>query len=122
MICEIPVKLPSLNEYIAACRKNAYAGAKMKKDAQELVMWFIKKLPRFQNPIIITYHWFEGNEKRDQDNVTGMGHKVINDALVQAGKIKDDNKKFILHTSDDFTYQKGVWKCVLEIKEVNNEQ
>lgn len=28
--CEIELKLPSLNEYINACRKNRYAGASMK--------------------------------------------------------------------------------------------
>ena len=29
VIFEIPFKLPSLNEYIAACRSNKYKGGKM---------------------------------------------------------------------------------------------
>lgn len=117
IICEVAMKMPSLNEYIAECRKSAYAGAKVKKNAQELAMWFIKKLPKFDKPISIHFHWVEGNEKRDQDNVTGMGHKVLLDALVESGKIKDDNKKHIIKTSDDFEYQKGVWKCIMEVTE-----
>lgn len=28
---EIPLKLPSLNEYIRECRRNKFAGASMKK-------------------------------------------------------------------------------------------
>ena len=36
-------KLPSLNEYIDACRRNRYQAAKMKRDAEELIIWQAKK-------------------------------------------------------------------------------
>lgn len=114
--CEIPLKLPSLNEYINACRKNAYAGAKMKKQTQEDIMWFVKKLPKFDKPISIHFHWVEGNRKRDYDNIASA-KKFILDAMVKCGKLKDDNRNFVTGFSDTFGYEKGTWKVILEIEE-----
>ena len=39
MVIEIPEKLPSLNEYINACRSNRYAGAKMKREVEDTISW-----------------------------------------------------------------------------------
>lgn len=47
---EIPMKLPSLNAYINECRKNKFAGAKMKKEIEDDISCFINKLPRFKKP------------------------------------------------------------------------
>ena len=41
---EIPFRLPSLNQYINECRRNRYAGAKMKKDVE-----LMKRCPLFDN-------------------------------------------------------------------------
>ena len=116
MQCKIPLKLPSLNEYINACRRNAYAGAKMKKDTETQIMWFVKRLPRFENPVTIHFHWIEGNQRRDYDNISAA-KKFILDALVKAGKLKDDNRNFVKGYTDTFEYQKGVWKVILIIEE-----
>lgn len=35
----INAKLPSLNEYINACRRNKYQGAKFKRDVEEVIGW-----------------------------------------------------------------------------------
>lgn len=117
--CEIPLKMPSLNEYINACRKNAYEGARMKKQTQKDITWFINKLPKFSNPVEIHFEWKEGNKKRDHDNVTATGHKFILDALVAAGKLKDDNRNYVVETSDSFTYSSdksfGVTLYITEI-------
>lgn len=48
---EIPLRLPSLNNYINECRKNKYAGANMKRQTEEDIIWYINKLPRYKNPI-----------------------------------------------------------------------
>ena len=66
---EIPLKLPSLNEYIRACRNNKYAGAKFKANIEEDIMWYINSLPKFERPVKINFTWIEGNKKRDIDNV-----------------------------------------------------
>lgn len=113
---EIPMKLPSLNQYINECRKNKYAGNKMKQDIQDDLIYFINKLPKYDKPIQIHFHWIEGNKKRDLDNVC-FAKKFILDAMVKAGKLKDDNRNFVSGFTDTFEYAKES-KVILEIKEV----
>ena len=116
---EIPVKLPSLNDYIAACRGNAYGGASMKKRIQKEISPYISKLPKFNNPIYIHFHWVEGNSRRDLDNVAAS-RKFILDAMVECGKLKDDNRKCVLGFTDTFSVEKGLYKVILEISEVTD--
>lgn len=118
--CEIGIKLPSLNEYINACRKNKYAGAEMKKRIESDIAYFIAKLPRFENPIKIHFHWIEGNKRRDLDNVA-FGKKFILDTLVKAGKLKDDNRKCVTGFKDTFEYgeETKVTLFIEEIEDVN---
>ena len=114
--CEIQMRLPSLNEYIFECRKNKFAGNKMKTDVEKDVMWFIEKLPRFEHPVEIHFHWVEENKKRDLDNIC-FAKKFILDAMVKAGKLKDDNRKCVTAFTDTFSYDKES-KVILTIKEV----
>ena len=117
--CEIPYKFPSLNSYINACRINRYAGAKMKAEVEHDISWFVKDLPRFENPVEIDFHWLEGNKKRDLDNCA-FAKKFILDALVKCGKLKDDNRRCVQGFRDRFSYG-NEFKVILTITEVNNE-
>ena len=117
--CEIPLKLPSLNEYINECRKNKYAGGKMKKEVENDISIFIQRLPTFEKPIKINFTWIEGNKRRDLDNVA-FAKKFILDALVKCGKLKDDNRKCVTAFTDSFSYGRE-WKVILEIEEVEDE-
>ena len=117
---EIPLKLPSLNEYIQACRNNKYAGAKFKANIEEDIMWYINSLPKFERPVKINFTWIEGNKKRDIDNVA-FAKKFILDALVKAGKLKDDNRNCVIAFTDNFEYTKE-FKIVLEIEEIEYEK
>lgn len=113
---EIPMRLPSLNQYIFECRKNKYAGANMKKQIEKDLAWYINKLPRYDKPIQIHFHWIEENKRRDLDNIC-FAKKFILDALVKAGKLKDDNRNCVGGFTDTFEYAKES-KVILEIKEV----
>ena len=112
----IDEKLPSLNEYINACRTNKYAAAKMKRDIEQLIGYYILRLPRFEKPVKIHFHWVEGNEKRDIDNVS-FAKKFILDALVKYHKLENDNRKNVYAFTDTFEYKKGITKVILEIEE-----
>ena len=116
---EIPFKLPSLNQYINECRKNRYAGANMKKTVERDIEWYINQLPQYKNPIKIHFHWIEGNKKRDLDNVC-FAKKFILDSMVKAGKLKDDNRNYVVGFEDTFEYGKET-KVILEIKEAQDE-
>ena len=116
---EIPLKLPSLNEYINVCRTNKYAAASFKREQEESIMWFLKKLPKFQYPVSIHFHWVEKNQKRDIDNIA-FAKKFILDALVKLGKLKDDNQQYVKSFTDTFEIN-NVTKVILYIKETDDE-
>ena len=118
-LVEINMKLPSLNEYINVCRANKFQASKFKKDIENDIGIFIARLPKYENPIKIHFHWIEGNKKRDLDNVA-FAKKIILDAMVKFGKLKDDNRKCVTAFSDTFSYGKDT-KVVLEIEEVTDD-
>ena len=94
MIYVIDMKLPSLNEYINECRANKYGAAKFKAKLEEEISAYLIKMPKYNNPIKIHFTWVEGNKRRDYDNIC-FAKKFILDAMVKAGKLKDDNRKCV---------------------------
>ena len=106
----IPYTLPSLNEYIDQCRRNRYAAAKYKRDIEDGLVMLIKSQLRgisIDGTINIAYLWVERDKRRDLDNVSGMGRKFINDALVKAGTLKNDGWKNITGFTDSFAIDKS---------------
>lgn len=116
--CEIAMKLPSLNEYTNICRTNPYKASKFKKNLEDDIGVFIGRLPRFEKPVKIHFHWIEGNKRRDLDNIA-FAKKFILDALVKYGKLKDDNRKCVTAFTDTFSYDKES-RVILEIEEIND--
>lgn len=106
----IPMKLHSLNEYIGACRRNAYQGAQMKRKDQSAVEWHIRSQLRgirLETPVRMSYRWVERNKKRDPDNISSYGRKIIQDALVECRVIENDGWKQIKGFSDAFAVDKN---------------
>lgn len=110
----IDAQLPSLNNYINACRRNAYAGGNFKRQTDQLCAIYIKqaRLPEMKKPIIISFEWHESTQKRDLDNIAGYGHKTILDALVNCRVLKDDSPKYVKGLSDNFVKDK---KCFVVV-------
>ena len=117
--CEIPFRLPSLNEYINECRTNRFGASKFKKNIENDIGIFINHLPRFEKPVKIHFLWVEENKKRDLDNIC-FSKKFILDAMVKFGKLKDDNRKCVTAFTDTFAYAKDS-KVILTIEEVEDE-
>lgn len=115
---EIPMKLPSLNNYINECRKNKFAGSTMKKQIQSDICWYINKLPKFNKPIKIHFTWVEANRKRDYDNVA-FAKKFILDVMQECGKLENDNRKWVVGFTDRFELGDEC-KVILEIEEVED--
>ena len=116
MRIEIPMKLPSLNEYIRACKYNYYKGGNMKKDIENDIMFYLKKIPKFEKPIKIKFTWVETNARRDYDNIC-FSKKFILDAMQKAGKLENDNRKWVTGFTDEFEIGKE-YKVILDIEEV----
>lgn len=101
-------RFASLNEYIAACRRNQYSGAGMIKKTERDIIAQLKsqKLKPFRTPVRLWYTFYEPNRRRDLDNVAGYFHKVFQDSLVKAKLLPDDGWDEIVGYSDDFGIDK----------------
>lgn len=109
-------KIPSLNEYIGACRTNAHAGARMKSDIEEMIILQLAHLKPITSPVIIHFLWHERTRRRDKDNVAA-GKKFILDALQKSGKLINDNNNYIKGFTDQFEYG-GEYGCTITIEAV----
>lgn len=105
----IPGRLPGLNEYIEAERSHRLRAARMKSDAENEVMRYIRlDLGRIRvtAPVRIDYRFYEPDRRRDKDNIAGFAHKVIQDALVKAAALKNDGWCDIIGFADSFYVDK----------------
>jgi hypothetical protein len=113
-------RLPGLNEYTDACRTNPRAGAKMKQEAQELVMWHILsqlRRVRFTKPVFLLFTFYEQDRRRDRDNVSSFARKVIQDALVKCDTLQDDGWDHVTGYLDKFEVDKKQPRIVVEFIE-----
>ena len=102
---QIQGRLPSLNELIDAERTHRQKGANLKKQTEKYVRLFIRQQiqgVRPKAPVMIHYHFYEPNRKRDLDNIAGFAHKIIQDSLVKEGILKNDGWDFIEGFTDEF--------------------
>lgn len=111
--------LPGLNELIEAERRNRYAGAALKKQSESVVMHAVRSLGkvRFTEPVYMVYHWYEPNRRRDKDNISSFGRKVIQDALVKSKILQNDGWNNIIGFEDRFEVDKKNPRIVVEILE-----
>ena len=114
----IPMRLPGMNEIININRTNRYAAATMKKKIQSEISWFLTRLPRLEKPIKIHFKWVEENARRDFDNICAGGRKFILDAMQEAGKLPNDNRKYITGFTDEFAVDKNDPRIEMRIEEV----
>lgn len=112
-------KLPTINEYISACRRNPHLGANMKRDWTNVAMWSMNNLcgEKFEK-VILHYRFFEANEKRDKDNVFAFATKVVQDAMQELGMIENDGWKNIENFTHDFFVDKKNPRVEVYIEEV----
>ena len=118
----IKAKLPSLNDYTAACRTNAYKGAKFKADIEEVIGWYIKqaltskRLYKPSKAVVVRFYWHERTQKRDADNIA-FSKKFILDALVKNGVLVDDSRKYVKGFYDTIVDDKTDY-VIVELLEV----
>ena len=98
--------MPSLNEYTAACRSNAYQGAKFKSDIEEVIGWGIRRgltsktLRKVSGAVKLRIEWHERTKKRDADNIV-FAKKFILDALVNMRVLPNDNRRYVKGFTDE---------------------
>lgn len=111
--------MPGLNDLIDAERRNRYAGAQLKKQWEAVVIRAARSLgkTRFDRPVYMVYHWYAADRRRDKDNISSFGRKVIQDALVKAHILKNDGWNDIIGFKDRFEVDPKNPRIVVEIYE-----
>lgn len=126
-------KLPSLNDYIAAERVKIWGnatkcltkGAIMKREWQADISKYIRRdlgRLKIEKPVIIHYHYFEKNAKRDVGNIHAPCQKFVEDALQDCGVIANDNQKCVVGFTAKFDIDKDKPRVEITLEEVKNTQ
>ena len=90
----------TLNEYINKERMNRYAAAAIKKKETEFGIPFFEGM-KIETPCVIHFTWHMRSARLDPDNVA-FAKKFLEDSMVKAGAIPNDNFKHIKGFVDDF--------------------
>lgn len=119
----IPKRLDNLNDYIDECRGNKFGGGKCKKKNEDICRIAIYEQfgrLRITKKVWMDYHWYEKDRRRDKDNISSFGRKVIQDALVGTKVLKNDGWKEIEGFSDRFGVDAGNPRVEVIIKEIES--
>lgn len=117
-------RLHGLNEFIAANRQHPKAGNRMKKEAEGIITQYVRKYMKdtaVKEPVVLHYKYYEMNEKRDLDNISGFFHKVFQDAMVRCGILKNDGWKNIRGFTDEFYVDKNRPRIEVIIEETEKQ-
>lgn len=102
----IKTELPDLNTIIAlrGQRGHGFAYGRMKKKVQEAIGWELKAQPKpkFHFPQDFIFRWYCKNKKKDKDNISSGGRKMIFDTMVNIGFLPNDGWKEIGDWEDEF--------------------
>lgn len=123
-------RLPALNDYVRANRAHKLKGNRMKSEAVEQVAWAIKlaHLQPILKPVVVRFHWYEENKKRDLDNIA-FARKFILDALQPCtpknvygqGILQGDGWKHVRGFTDQFDVDAKHPHILVSLIEVVNE-
>lgn len=94
-----------MNEIVAAAKSGHGRYAKLKREHTQAVVYYALAagVYRFACPVIIHCHWMEPNRRRDKDNISSGGRKMIHDGLAEAGVIMKDGWKGVAGFTDTFS-------------------
>lgn len=106
--------LPGLNEYTAACRTHPKAGARMKADAEAIILPQLAGVPPIAGPVRVACEWHTKDRRRDPDNIA-FARKFLLDAMVTAGVLAGDGRRHILGFSDEFAVSKSDPRVVVTL-------
>ena len=104
----IPGPLPGLNELIRAKGNTRYqAYNKLKREWMNRIGWQVR-IDRILpvSKAFFRFTWHESSRRRDLDNITAGGRKLILDALVLSGILEDDGWDEVSGWSDEFRVSK----------------
>ena len=116
-------RLLSLNDLIRDSRTHYHKANNAKKKAQKEIMLQLPKVKVTKYPVEVWVTFFEPDNCRDCDGITGGGLKVLMDALVNKGILIDDSRKYVRQIHPLVYTDRNNPRIEIEIKEeLNNQQ
>ncbi len=118
----IPGRLPGLNEAINTARSDGRIENRIRKSYESTIGWCARKglgKWRPETPVMIRYTFYERDRRRDKDNIAGYAVKLIQDALIRAGYLPNDNWAAIAGYTLDWKVDKKNPRIEVEIESVN---
>jgi hypothetical protein len=114
----IPGKLPNLNDLIGAALINRYKYNSLKSETEDTIRWYIRqqKIPFFKT-VKVKIIYYRESKREDPGNITGGAKKVIMDALVDEGVIKDDGWKYVKGFEESWEKDKNKPRTEVILKE-----
>ena len=115
----IPFTLPGLNEYIEAERAHRQKGAALKRKCQRDIAAVLRRQVKgpLREPVWMRYTWIEKDRRRDKDNISSFGRKMIQDTLVSMNALHNDGWANIAGFRDEFRVDKKRPRVEIEILE-----
>lgn len=100
---------PGLNDLLREAERHPMSYNKMKRDYETIAINAIRVGLRRWKPsrVVIPHYVFcepEKGHKRDYDNIASAARKIINDALVKSGYLKDDSPEYLEYGTNTFVY------------------
>ena len=120
-LLNIPGRLDNLNDFIRADKASRYKGGNLKRKNEDIVSLYIRKQlmgVKISKTVFMEYTWVEKDKRRDLDNISSFGRKVIQDALVNCGVLKNDGWDQISGFTDTFRVDKKEPHIEVLIREV----
>ena len=110
----IPYIFPSMNKVIDNSKQHWSRYAKTKTTYENKVCWVIREAQiKPMEAVSFEFEWHEKNKRRDPDNIGGFGRKVIIDALVKMGVIKNDGWGEVKSINETFRICKPLYPGVM---------
>ncbi len=115
---------PSLNEYLAEMGRHPQAGARLKRIYENIAITAIQMQLRGYKavkPVILHYRIYINchGRRADHMNLAAFADKVIEDSLVKAKVLVDDNPKYVRNADFYFEYVDAKPSIEVEIEETD---
>lgn len=104
---------PSLNDLLHEAERHPQAYNRMKRQFEYIAINSIRMGLKSWKPkgVVVPHYVFiepKKGRKRDYDNISSAARKIINDALVKSGYLKDDSPTYLEYGTNEFRYSDKV--------------
>lgn len=96
-------------------------GNEMKKKWQKYIITYIRKDLKgvhITKPVVIHYHYYEPNARRDYGNIHAVAQKFVEDALQISKVLVNDNQKYVRGFTADFSIDAENPRIEIKIEEI----